>query len=328
MDKSNNVIFASEAGKMLFDNMQKNVVTAIEIIKSKVLAQYDILEKEVQGLFAMCVLVRLRHIKESAVEILAEGFHKALIENLGRDRYLYICSKTEQYKSVYIRDSEQTVKGSSLDELFGQTFFFSLPCLPNQEEIMLPAKCAEGYLKFLATWDEFEDVDIIPDLTATEVNESVAEDILVNEAIWVHVPEESHEQYKLWRDDEGVILEVSCIAFDKVLHEKINSEEATREYYYKNFAKEGVGLIQCHLSETNGQRCVKVIGKAFGETGYVRYLGSLAIPLKGKSFVLSLAAEERGKDLKALTQVKNRLDELVTDIKFSDHLRERIKTTS
>jgi len=74
----------------------------------------------------------------------------------------------------------------------------------------------------------------------------------------------------------------------------ISDENAVREHYRDSFAAAGIGILQCDLSETNGHKSVKTIGKINESGEPAGYIGSLAIPLSDRSFVFNLFSQEIG----------------------------------
>jgi hypothetical protein len=122
----------------------------------------------------------------------------------------------------------------------------------------------------------------------------VPSDIKINDSAWKAASKESGAEIQEWHDQEGVDLVIHCIGFDESLYNKLSNLNDTRKYYRDIFAKQGIGIIQCDITEIDGLICVKTIGKKIDEDRPALYIGSIAIPLPNESFVLSLYAQELG----------------------------------
>lgn len=119
-------------------------------------------------------------------------------------------------------------------------------------------------------------------------------DVVVNERVWRPVSEDAQENAAHWHDGNGVEMALNILGFDDALFGRLQNETAIREYYRDSFASEGLGIVQCDVSETNGYRCVKTIGKKIEEGRPALYVGSLAIPMPSMSIVFSLICQEAG----------------------------------
>lgn len=97
-----------------------------------------------------------------------------------------------------------------------------------------------------------------------------------------------------WRDQNGVQLIIDRIGFDRDLHPLLDDEGAVRAYYRDCLASQGIGIVECGLTRVSGHRAVRTIGKMIAPGKPALYIGTLAIPLSDRSFVLSLYAVERG----------------------------------
>jgi hypothetical protein len=118
--------------------------------------------------------------------------------------------------------------------------------------------------------------------------------IKVDETIWMGLPQSSLENVNEWHDRNGVQLVLHSIGFDEALYTRLSDEVLVREYYRDNFAEQGIGIVQCDLVTVSGQRAVKTIGKKIVQGQPALYIGSLAIPMSDRSFVLSLYSQEDG----------------------------------
>ena len=118
--------------------------------------------------------------------------------------------------------------------------------------------------------------------------------VVINENVWHPVSETTEENSKQWHDGNGVALVLYRLGFDEALFSRLSNETAVREYYRDTLASDGIGIVQCDLSETNGYTCVNIIGKMIVEGQPARYVGSIAIPMREMSIVLSLFSQEEG----------------------------------
>ncbi|MEJ2611466.1 MAG: hypothetical protein P8179_15635 [Candidatus Thiodiazotropha sp.] len=118
--------------------------------------------------------------------------------------------------------------------------------------------------------------------------------IKVDETIWMGLPQSSQGNVNKWHDGNGVQLILDSIGFDEALYTRLSDEVLVREYYRDNFAKQGIGIVQCDLVTVSGQRAVKTVGKRIIQGEPALYIGSLAIPMSDRSFVLSLYSQEAG----------------------------------
>lgn len=140
--------------------------------------------------------------------------------------------------------------------------------------------------------------------------------IKIDEKRWIRV-ESNDSGVKSWHDENGTQLVLNSIGYDADLYPKLKSLDAVRVYYRDCFAEQGIGIIECEISETNNTPCVKVIGKKISQGKPGLYIGSLAIPLTDKSFVLSLYSQEQGvtgvRDTTVLTRLMQNGDEFEPD---------------
>lgn len=118
--------------------------------------------------------------------------------------------------------------------------------------------------------------------------------IKIDETVWKSLPKGSQENVTEWNDENGVQLVLHSIGFDEALYSRLSNEMAAREYYRDNFAKQGIGIVQCDLVTICGQKAVKTIGKKIVQGKPALYIGSLAIPMSDRSFVLTLYSQEVG----------------------------------
>ncbi|WHI47257.1 hypothetical protein [Microbulbifer sp. VAAF005] len=141
--------------------------------------------------------------------------------------------------------------------------------------------------------------------------------IKVDEAIWVSIPQDSREDSLKWHDGNGVQLVLHSIGFDEALYSRLTNEMLAREYYRDNFAEQGIGIVQCDLVTVSGQKAVKTIGKKIVQGQPALYIGSLAIPMSDRSFVLSLYSQEAGitgmRDTVLFSKLSSESDKLKPD---------------
>lgn len=97
-----------------------------------------------------------------------------------------------------------------------------------------------------------------------------------------------------WRDRDGVQLVIDHFGYDQRLHPILGNECAVRQHYRDIYASQGIGIVECRIITLSGHRAVRTIGKMITQGKPALYIGSLAIPLEDRSFVLSLYALERG----------------------------------
>lgn len=141
--------------------------------------------------------------------------------------------------------------------------------------------------------------------------------IKIDETIWMSLPEGSQENVNEWHDGNGVQLVLHSIGFDEALYTRLSDEMLAREYYRDNFAEQGIGIVQCDLVTVSGQMAVKTIGKKIVQGQPTLYIGSLAIPMSDRSFVLSLYSQESGitgmRDTVIFSKLSSERDNFVSD---------------
>ncbi|WP_020394801.1 hypothetical protein [Thiolinea disciformis] len=115
----------------------------------------------------------------------------------------------------------------------------------------------------------------------------------IDRNIWLALPMESNASEQHWHDGHGVSLVLNHLGFDHDLYSRLSDEMAVRTYYRNQFALQQMGIVECDVLEKAGTKLVRVVGKVMNPArpGMI-YIASLAIPLRDKSFVFTLHAQE------------------------------------
>lgn len=130
---------------------------------------------------------------------------------------------------------------------------------------------------------------------------------------WTFDKKTSGENIWNWSDGNGVSMQLQCIGPDKELSNFLSDEAALRKYFRDNLSSQGIGVVECASIVISGVPSAKVIGKIIIPGEPAQYIASLSIPLKDRSYVLSLYAREEGitglRDTTVLTNYLSENDE-------------------
>lgn len=119
-------------------------------------------------------------------------------------------------------------------------------------------------------------------------------DILFAHPDWSLMPQTPKGCECGWSNGQGLVVGLRHIGFDKALRDRMADVKAVRAHYRTNFAREGMGLIECEVFEIEGVPAVRAIGKVILQPIHAIYAGTIALPLPRESYVLNVAAKEAG----------------------------------
>lgn len=116
--------------------------------------------------------------------------------------------------------------------------------------------------------------------------------IAVDNKIWQRSSEKAQPGSEIYYDGEGVKLVLFKIGYDKELFSIIGDIEKVRDYYRTNYAVNKIGLIECDVISIKDVSAVVAVSKRSQPQMPNWYMGSVSIPLKKVSYVMTLYSEE------------------------------------
>lgn len=116
--------------------------------------------------------------------------------------------------------------------------------------------------------------------------------IKVDEKIWRRGQEKAQPGSEIYYDNEGVKLVLFKIGYDKELSAILSDIHKVRDYFRTNYAINKIGLIECDIISIGDHSAVKAISKRSQPNRPNWYMGSVSVPLKKASYVMTLYAEE------------------------------------
>jgi hypothetical protein len=116
--------------------------------------------------------------------------------------------------------------------------------------------------------------------------------IKVDETIWQRSQEKAQPGSEIYFDGKGVKLVLFKIGYDKELSTIMNDVTKVRDYFRTNYAVNKIGLIECDVISICDHEAVKAVSKRSQPKMPNWYMGSVSIPLKKVSYVMTLYSEE------------------------------------